>query len=136
MTHSNSTPKVSKSSISLQAPSSKVREIAEFMWEQSPGHFDGALSKILVSQAMGSAFLDFRISSYLPGAHVAVHLHENKEQIYYFLEGEGLLELGAEKTVVRPHQFAFIPPHLPHALSNTGLGQLVFLVITTPIHRD
>ena len=30
------------------APTS-VRELAEFLWEQSPGHFDGALSKILVS---------------------------------------------------------------------------------------
>jgi mannose-6-phosphate isomerase-like protein (cupin superfamily) len=114
---------------------SKVREIAEFMWEQSPGHFDGALSKILVSQSGGSAFLDFRISSYLPGAHVAMHLHESKEQIYYFLEGTGLLTLGDEKTVVHPHQFAFIAPHLPHALSNTGVGQLVFLVITTPSER-
>ena len=105
------------------------------MWEQSPGHFDGALSKILVSQSRGSAFLDFRISSYLPGAHVAMHLHESKEQIYYFLEGTGLLTLGDEKTVVHPHQFAFIAPHLPHALSNTGVGQLVFLVITTPSER-
>ena len=59
----------------------------------------------------------------------------SKEQIYYFLEGEGLLELGAEKTLVRPHQFAFIPAHLPHALSNTGLGHLVFLVITTATTR-
>ncbi len=128
-------PNSSQDSVPHPLPSAKVRAIAEFMWEQSPGHFDGALSKILVSQASGSACLDFRISSYLPGAHVAMHLHESKEQIYYFLEGEGLLELGAEKTLVRPHQFAFIPAHLPHALSNTGLGHLVFLVITTATTR-
>jgi mannose-6-phosphate isomerase-like protein (cupin superfamily) len=51
------------------------------------------------------------------------------------LEGEGVLELGAEKKVVRPNQFAFIPPHLPHGLHNTGNGQLVFIVITTLTER-
>ena len=118
------------------APTS-VRELAEFLWEQSPGHFDGALSKILVSTATtpGAQFLDFRISTYAPKAYVHNHVHPNKEQIYFFLEGEGVLELGAEKKVVRPNQFAFIPPHLPHGLHNTGNSQLVFIVITTLTER-
>ena len=118
------------------APTS-VRELAEFLWEQSPGHFDGALSKILVSTATtpGAQFLDFRISTYAPKAYVHTHVHPNKEQIYFFLEGEGVLELGAEKKVVRPNQFAFIPQHLPHGLHNTGNGQLVFIVITTLTER-
>jgi quercetin dioxygenase-like cupin family protein len=47
------------------------------------------------------------------------------------LEGEGLLELGSKKHVVRPKSFAFIPPRLPHALYNTGVSNLVFFVITT-----
>ena len=118
------------------APTS-VRELAEFLWEQSPGHFDGALSKILVSAATtpGAQFLDFRVSTYAPKAYVHTHVHPNKEQIYFFLEGEGLLELGAEKKLVRPNQFAFSPPHLPHGLHNTGHGQLVFIVITTVTDR-
>jgi len=118
------------------APTS-VRELAEFLWEQSPGHFDGALSKILVSAATtpGAQFLDFRVSTYAPKAYVQTHVHPNKEQIYFFLEGEGVLELGAEKKVVRPHQFAFIPPHLSHGLHNTGNSQLVFIVITTLTER-
>ena len=114
-----------------------VRELAEFLWEQSPGHYDGALSKILVSAATtpGAQFLDFRVSTYAPKAYVNTHIHSNKEQIYFFLEGEGLLELGSQKKVVRPHQFAFIPPNLPHGLHNTGNAQLVFMVITTVTER-
>jgi mannose-6-phosphate isomerase-like protein (cupin superfamily) len=117
--------------------STSVRELAEFLWEQSPGHHDGALSKILVSAATtpGAKFLDFRVSTYAPKAYVHTHVHPNKEQIYFFLEGEGVLELGTEKKVVRPNQFAFIPPHLPHGLHNTGNGQLVFIVITTLTER-
>ncbi len=113
-----------------------VREIAEFMWLQFPGHFDGAYSKVLVGpETPGARYLDFRISCYQPKAYVERHAHAAKEQIYYFLQGEGLLELGAEKIVVRSKSFAFIPPKLPHALHNTGVEDLVFLVVTTPTNR-
>lgn len=117
-------------------PGARVRELAEFLWEQSPGHFDGALSKILVSQEMtGSSYLDLRLSSYEPRAHVQRHVHHEKEQVYYFVEGEGLLELDGARHVVRPGSFIFIPPGLEHALHNTGLRNLVFMVITTPTRR-
>ena len=117
---------------------SRVRDIAEFLWEQFPGHFDGAYSKLLVGpETPGARFLDFRISSYEPKAYVQSHAHESKEQIYYFLEGEGLLELGPEKHIVRPKSFALIPPKLPHALYNTGISNLVFFVVTTStVRRD
>lgn len=120
--------------MSKDLPEAKVRDVVEFMWEQSPGHYDGAYSKILATEGAtpGCTKLDFRMSSYLPKGHVARHLHEAKQQIYFFLEGEGILELNDEKNVVRKHQFAYIPPHVPHALFNTGTTNLVFLVITTP----
>ena len=115
----------------------RVRELAEFAWEQSPGHFEGALSKILVSVANdGASYLDLRMSTYAPKAYVQRHVHDAKEQVYLFLEGEGVLELGDARTVVRPKSFVFIPPGLPHALHNTGTSNLVFLVITTPCLPD
>jgi mannose-6-phosphate isomerase-like protein (cupin superfamily) len=111
-----------------------LRDIAEVLWEESPGHRGGALSKILVAAGEeGSRLLDFRISSYEPRAHVERHVHDAKEQIYHFLEGEGLLEIGGGRHVVRPRSYVFIPPGVPHALHNTGLGNLVFLVITVPV---
>jgi mannose-6-phosphate isomerase-like protein (cupin superfamily) len=119
-----------------EGPATQVllRDIAEVLWEESPGHHNGALSKILVAAGEGgSRLLDFRISSYEPRAHVARHLHEAKEQVYHFLEGEGLLEIGEARHVVRPRSYVFIPPGVPHALHNTGLGNLVFLVITVPV---
>jgi quercetin dioxygenase-like cupin family protein len=115
----------------------RVCELAEFGWEQSPGHFDGALSKILVSVARdGASYIDLRMSCYAPKAYVQRHVHESKDQVYLFLEGEGLLEIGDERHVVRPSSFVFIRPGVPHALQNTGTGNLVFLVITTPCAPD
>jgi oxalate decarboxylase/phosphoglucose isomerase-like protein (cupin superfamily) len=33
---------------------------------------------------------------------------------------------------VRRHDFIFLPPGVEHAISNTGLVDLVFLVVTSP----
>ncbi len=118
----------------MSAKEAVLRNHAELHWIESPGHFGGALSKVLVAAGEGgSRLVDYRISSYAPAAYVARHLHETKEQIYHFLEGEGLLELGEEKRVVRPGDIAYIPPHVPHALHNTGLARLVFIVVTIPL---
>ena len=67
------------------APTS-VRELAEFLWEQSPGHHDGALSKILVSAATtpGAKFLDFRVSTYAPKAYVHTHVLRTKSKFISF----------------------------------------------------
>lgn len=111
-----------------------LRNQAEIPWFEGAGHHGGALSKVLVGVGEdGARRVDYRISSYAPAAHVARHLHEDKEQVYHFLEGEGLLELGEASRVVRAGDVAYIPPHLPHALQNTGLGRLVFVVVTIPL---
>lgn len=111
-----------------------LRNAATVPWIEGPGHHGGAVSKVLVAAGEGGSRLtDYRISSYAPGAHVARHVHETKEQIYHFLEGEGLLELGEAAHVVRAGDCALIPPHVPHALQNTGLDRLVFIVVTVPL---
>jgi mannose-6-phosphate isomerase-like protein (cupin superfamily) len=111
-----------------------VRNIAELPWDELPGHHGGALSKLLVHPATaGSRQIDHRISCYAPRAHVERHTHRVQEQVYHVLEGEGLMEIGDERRVVRRHDVVFLPPGVPHALTNTGLDNLVFLVVTAPV---
>ena len=111
-----------------------IRNIAEVPWREFPGHFGGALSKPLVMpETAGSRHLDYRISMYQPMAHVALHTHKVQEQIYHVLEGEGLMEIAGTAQVVRRHDVIFLPPGVEHAISNTGLADLVFLVITSPV---
>ncbi len=110
-----------------------IRNIAEVLWERPPGHAEGAYSKMLVRPENSDAKrIDFRISSYRPKAFVAPHRHRVQEQIYHILEGEGLMELDGERRVVRSHDVIFIPPGVEHAIHNTGLVDLVFIVVTTP----
>jgi len=110
-----------------------IRNIAEVPWKEYPGHFGGALSKPLVAPETSDARrIDHRISCYQPMARVELHTHAVQEQVYHVLDGEGLMEIDGEKTVVRRHDVIFIPPGVEHGLSNSGLTDLVFLVVTTP----
>lgn len=110
-----------------------IRNIAEVMWEDLPGHHGGAYSKMLVRpEVCGSTRIDHRISCYQPKAYVEVHAHKVQEQVYHVLEGEGLIEIDGERRVVRRHDVMYIPPGVKHAFYNSGLTDLVFLVITSP----
>lgn len=114
-----------------------IRNIAEVPWREFPNHFGGALSKPLVMpETAGTRHLDYRISMYQPMAHVAKHSHKVQEQVYHVIEGEGMMEIDGKKHVVRKHDVIFLPPGIEHDIQNTGLVDLVFLVITSPVTDD
>ena len=114
-----------------------IRNIAEVKWREFPNHFGGALSKPLVMpETAGSKHLDYRISMYQPMARVAVHTHKVQEQIYHVLDGEGLMTIAGKDHVVRKHDVIFLPPGVEHAIENSGMVDLVFLVITSPVTDD
>ena len=116
---------------------SGIRNIAEGPWQQFPDHFGGALSKALVGPGdTDIKLIDYRISSYQPMAYVAAHTHTVQEQIYHVLEGEGSMEINGETTVVRRHDVIHIPPGIEHSITNSGLSDLVFIVVTTPVSDE
>jgi mannose-6-phosphate isomerase-like protein (cupin superfamily) len=116
---------------------SVIRNIAEVDWEDLAGHFGSAFSKFLVHpETTGSRHIDYRISCYQPRAHVAPHAHKVQEQVYHVLEGEGLMEIAGKRRVVRRHDVIFIAPKVKHAITNTGITDLVFIVATTPVSDD
>ena len=114
-----------------------IKNIAETPWRQFPDHFGGALSKPLVMpETLKSKHLDYRISMYQPMAYVARHSHRAQEQVYHVLEGEGLIEIAGKTHVVRRHDVIFLPPGVEHAIRNTGVSDLIFIVATSPVTDD
>jgi mannose-6-phosphate isomerase-like protein (cupin superfamily) len=112
-----------------------VEKVANIPWQQFPGHFGGALSKALVGpDNVGTEKIDFRISRYAPAAFVEEHVHQIQEQVYYVLEGEGVLTTDDQKHLMRPNDYVYVPPGVRHSFAKTGTNGLVFLVITTPTH--
>lgn len=114
-----------------------IRNIAEEPWQQYPGHFGSALSKALVApETTGSQLMDYRISTYQPMGYVERHVHKVQEQVYHILDGEGLMEIDDEKRVVCKNDVIFIAPGTWHSIVNSGLGDLTFIVVTTPIKDE
>jgi mannose-6-phosphate isomerase-like protein (cupin superfamily) len=114
-------------------PKPVIRPAASVMWEEPPAHYGGAYSKMLVRpEPCGSKSLDYRISVYQPKAYVAPHKHRIQEQIYHILDGEGLMEIEGSRSVVRRDDVIFIPPGVEHAIYNTGMVDLRFIVVTSP----
>ena len=110
-----------------------IRPSASVMWEEPPAHYGGAYSKMLVRpEPCGSKALDYRVSVYQPKAYVAPHKHRIQEQIYHVLDGEGLMEIEGERTVVHKDDVNYIPPGVEHAIYNTGMVDLRFIVVTSP----
>jgi len=114
-----------------------IRNISEEPWQEFPGHYGGALSKALVRpETVGSRQIDYRISTYQPMAYVEPHSHKVQEQVYHVLDGEGMMEIAGERRLLRRHDVVFIPPGIRHAIYNSGLGDLTFIVVTTPIEDE
>ena len=66
-----------------------------------------------------------------PGGAPPLHQHDDTEQIFYVLEGQGRLEIGEknERFLVKPGDVIRIPIATPHTINNTGTSILRYLVI-------
>ena len=60
------------------------------------------------------------------------HHHIKTEEIYYVLEGRGLIRVGRETSSVGPGDAIAIPPGASHQITNTGPGLLRFLCCCAP----
>jgi len=61
------------------------------------------------------------------------HLHKMKtSEVYYFLEGEGMLYVDEDRYHVSKDSVAYIPPMSKQFIENTGKSKLKFLCIVDP----
>lgn len=71
-----------------------------------------------------------------PGQSAEYHLHQRALEIYYILEGEGLMEIEGAKQKVCRDQAILIPPGSKHRITNIGDEQLRLLCFCYPPYSD
>lgn len=64
-----------------------------------------------------------------PGASIGTHQHEGEDEVYIILKGEGLLDDGHAKTVVRAGDAILTGKGESHAIANTGTGDLELIAV-------
>ena len=66
-----------------------------------------------------------------PGEAPPLHKHDDTEQIFYILEGKGILRAGVERQehIVRPADVVRIPPAVLHSIQCTGKKPLRYIAV-------
>ncbi len=67
-----------------------------------------------------------------PGAAVTPHHHRELEEIYYLIEGQGVMTVGDEQQAVSAGDAIYVPRGTRHTLKNTGDQPIRLLVTCGP----
>jgi mannose-6-phosphate isomerase-like protein (cupin superfamily) len=76
------------------------------------------------------------------GESVSAHHHGHTEEVYYIVQGTGVMTLAGQPQPVGPGDTVIIVPGTTHELENTGLQDLLMVVVCSPAftvedsHRD
>ncbi|MEM0173106.1 MAG: cupin domain-containing protein [Sulfolobaceae archaeon] len=65
--------------------------------------------------------------SVFPGCEVPEHVHNDEEQTYIILDGEGEVTLGEERFSISSSYAVFIPAGVKHSVRNTGSKELKYV---------
>lgn len=71
----------------------------------------------------------------LPGTSTTRHYHPKSEEIYYILQGKGLMEIDGVEQEVNPLDAVAIPSKRIHQLTNIGTVNLVLLCCCSPAYE-
>ena len=59
------------------------------------------------------------------------HIHNDSEEIYYFLEGRGIISIDKKEIDIKQGDCILIEAGESHGLKNTGINSLRFITIRT-----
>jgi mannose-6-phosphate isomerase-like protein (cupin superfamily) len=73
-----------------------------------------------------------------PGSTTLLHIHVKSQEIYYIIQGKGMMALGVERFEVKPGDSVLIMPGMQHCIENTGTRPLKILCCCHPPydHQD
>ncbi len=97
---------------------------------------EGITSYLLASpRTSGAEHLTTTLAVIEPGGEQRIHSHR-PEQVYFILEGNGLMTVGNETQRVGPGDCVFIPSGQPHGLKNDGDVCLRYFSAAAPAYES
>jgi len=84
--------------------------------------------RLIVDPAKGSSFGYFNDVYIYPGQPVPLHSHD-EEEIFYFLSGQGEIEIDGEIREVGPYDIVYVPPRTMHATRCKGTYPLRLIAV-------
>lgn len=75
------------------------------------------------------AFESFSRVLIRPGTTNQMHVHDDQEQVYFVLQGSGIVQVGDETTEVKAGDSIFLPASVPHGFVNNSEKLVILLMI-------
>ena len=90
-------------------------------------HGGGTARMVMTSQFLQS--IEFFAYAMLPPGNVLEEHIDPVEEIYFFLRGGGIMQVGDDKKEVRERDAVWIPAGVPHSLENHTKEEIEIVVI-------
>ena len=87
----------------------------------------GAIATMLLDSSVLQGILFFAYAVLEPGKVIESHI-DPYEEIYYLLQGRGVMTVGNEQQKVAAGDAVWLPYGLPHSLANDGDEDCIILV--------
>lgn len=88
--------------------------------------------KFLKKTLFDSEKLVADIYCFEPGQELSLHQHASSDQVFFFVEGEGVYSVGGEEKGVGPGDSTLAPAGVDHGIRNTGGKRMVAFQVTAP----
>ncbi|MDX1886417.1 cupin domain-containing protein [Mycolicibacterium sp. 120270] len=112
--------------------STKVVTLEQIDWHETALGRNFWISDDLVGGRYSTRF-SAQLTKFGPGGASPLH-HHTYNHAFYFLTGTARIQIGDGSWDTEPGSFVKIPAYEEHSVTNTGDGELVFLVIYDPPH--
>ena len=93
----------------------------------------GIYSTPLIVEATGATSFSSGMTTFPPGASIAVHTHNTDEQVT-LVEGEGIAEIEGHLEQVQLYDTTFIPTGVAHRFINRGNGDMRIMWVYGSVH--
>jgi quercetin dioxygenase-like cupin family protein len=84
------------------------------------------------AELLGGEFVFAGLNCFEPGQEHALHTHAGQDKLYYVMEGQGIVRVGAEESAVSAGDLVLAKADEPHSLRNPGPGRLLVMAIMAP----
>ncbi|MBU3967452.1 MAG: cupin domain-containing protein [Euryarchaeota archaeon] len=97
---------------------------------------DGSLLRELLHPDKADIAIRYSLAHAIvrPGQTTTLHSLKTSE-VYYIMEGEGIMHINEESSKVHPGAAIYIPPGSRQYIHNTGKTDLIFICIVDPAWR-
>lgn len=112
-----------------------VINLDELIIESEPAKGSFQQSYGVISDRIGAKGLGYNLTIVPPGKRACpFHNHHNNEEMFFIIEGNGLLRFGKNEFPLRKNDVIACPPgkqDVAHQIINTGTSELKYLALST-----